>query len=179
MDCPNCKKEILEKITFHKNQVDKCSQCNGIWFGQGELRKSKDEESQFLRWLDVELWKDAGKFKVFNSSKTCPLCEVNLYEVNYGDSKIGVDVCNKCKGVWLDKGEFKKIITYLKDKVNAEDLSEYLKHTLKEAKEIFTGQEGLTSEIKDFLVVIKLLQYRFYSQHPAITGIITNLPFTK
>ena len=179
MNCPNCKQETLEKITFYKNQVERCSQCNGIWFDQGELRRSKDEEDQFLKWLDVDLWKDGGKFRVSNSSKICPVCKVNLYEVNYGDSDIGVDICNKCKGIWLDEGEFKKIISYLKNKVNTQDLSEYLKHTLEEAKEIFTGPEGLTSEIEDFLIVTKLLQYRLCSQHPVITGIITNLPFTK
>ena len=179
MNCPNCKKETLEKITFHKNQIDRCSQCHGIWFDHGELRKTKDEEDQFLKWLDVDLWKDGKRFQISSSPKTCPVCKVNLYEVNYGESDIKVDICNKCKGVWLDEGEFKKITAYLKNTVNTKDLSEYLKHTLEEAKEIFTGPEELSSEIEDFLIVTKLLQYRFCSQYPIIGNIIINLPFTK
>ncbi|MBL7142070.1 MAG: zf-TFIIB domain-containing protein [Candidatus Pacebacteria bacterium] len=179
MNCPNCKQETLEKITFNKNQIERCSQCKGIWFNQDELRKAKDEEDQFLKWLDIDLWKDSEKFQPSHSSKICPTCKVNLYEVHYGGSDVRVDFCNKCKGIWLDDGEFKKIIAYLKNKVNTEKLGEYFKHTLEEAKEIFTGPEKLTSEIEDFFIVIKLLQYRLCSQHPAITRIITNLPFTK
>lgn len=178
-NCPSCKKETLQEITFCKNQIERCSQCKGIWFNQDELRKSKDEEDQFLKWLDVDLWKDSSKFQASTSSKVCPVCKVNLYEVNYGGSGIKVDVCNKCKGIWLDGGEFQEIIAYLKDKVTTESLSDYLKHTFEEAKEIFMGPEGLTSEIEDFLIVTKLLQYRLYSQYPTITGIITNLPLTK
>ena len=40
--------------------------------------------------------------------KKCPSCEVVMNEV----TKAGVliDVCPKCMGVWLDKGELEKII---------------------------------------------------------------------
>ena len=179
MICPNCKKETLEKISFHKVQIDRCTQCYGIWFDQNELRKAKDEKDQYLKWLDVDLWKEDRKFQVSSSGKICPLCKINLYEVEYGESNIKVDVCNSCKGVWLDKGEFKKIIAYLKNTVNTETLTKYFKHAFEEAKEIFTGPEELSSEIEDFLIVIKLLQYRFCSQYPIIKDIIVNLPFTK
>jgi uncharacterized protein len=41
--------------------------------------------------------------------KKCPSCEVVMNEV----TKAGVliDVCPKCMGIWLDKGELEKIIT--------------------------------------------------------------------
>jgi len=166
----------LEKITFNKIEVDKCSQCYGVWFDQDELRQTKDEKDQFLKWLDVDLWEKEDKFKAFSSDKLCPVCKTNLYEIDYGNSNIKIDICNSCKGIWLDKGEFKKIINYLKNVVNTETLSDYFKHTLEEAKEIFTGQEGLSSEIKDFFIVTKLLQYRLLSQYPTINNIIINLP---
>ncbi len=178
MICPNCKKETLEKIRFHKSEVDKCNQCHGIWFERDELRKSKDEKDQHLKWLDADIWREGKKIQVSSSMKTCPPCKENLYEVKYGESDIKVDVCNSCQGVWLDGREFKKIIAYLSNIVNTETLTKYLKHTFEEAKEIFTGPEDLSSEIKDFLLVIKLLQYRFLSQYPIIREIIVNLPFT-
>ncbi len=179
MICPNCKKETLEKINFHKVQIDRCTQCHGIWFDQDELRKSKDEKDQYLKWLDIDLWKEGKKFQVSRSEKICPLCQNTLYQVRYGESNIKVDVCHECKGIWLDQGEFKKIIAYLKNIVSTETLTKYFKHTFKEAKEIFTGPEKLSSEIEDFLLVIKLLQYRFFSQYPIIVSMIINLPFTK
>jgi len=178
MICPNCKKETLEKIRFHKSEIDRCSQCHGVWFERDELRKSKDEKDQYLKWLDVDLWREAKKIQVFSSIKTCHSCKESLYEVKYGESNIKVDICNSCQGVWLDGGEFKKIIAYLKNIVNTETLAKYLKHTFEEAKEIFTGSEELSSEIGDFLLVIKLLQYKLLSQYPVIGEIITNLPFT-
>lgn len=179
MICPNCKKETLEKIKFHKVQIDRCTQCHGIWFDKGELRKSKDEKDQYLKWLDVDLWREGKNFQISSSEKICPSCEKTLYEVRYGESNIKVDICNSCKGVWLDKGEFEKIIAYLKNVVGTETLTKYLKHTFEEAKEIFTGQEKLSSEIEDFLLVIKLLEYRLLSQYPIIGDIIINLPLTK
>ncbi len=51
----------------------------------------------------------------------CPNCEVVMNEVL--KSGINIDVCPKCMGVWLDKGELDKIIqrskeeeTYFKEK---------------------------------------------------------------
>ena len=179
MVCPNCKKETLEKINFDKVEVNRCTQCHGIWFNQDELRKSKDEKDQYLKWLDIDLWKEGKKFQVSSSGKMCPLCKETLYEVRYGESDIKVDTCISCKGIWLDEGEFKKIIAYLKNIVGTETLNKYLRHTFEEAKEIFAGPEGLSSEVEDFLLVIKLLEYRFYSQYPIIGNIIINLPFSK
>jgi len=37
-----------------------------------------------------------------------------LMEVKYDESKTKVDFCKMCGGVWLDRGEFKQIINYLK-----------------------------------------------------------------
>jgi len=176
MNCPNCKKETLEKISFYKTQIERCSQCGGIWFDRDELRKAKDERDQYLKWLDIDLWQKGKKFQISVSKKICPVCKVPFYAVNYGESKIEVDICNSCKGIWLDKGEFKKIILYLKNIVATERLTKYLKYVFEEAKEIFTGPEELSSEIKDFLTVIKLLEYRFYSQYPIIIDIILRLP---
>lgn len=36
--CPECSK-MMEKVYFNGIIVDKCSQCNGIWFDNGELSK--------------------------------------------------------------------------------------------------------------------------------------------
>lgn len=179
MICLNCRKETLEKINFNKVQVDRCTQCHGIWFDQDELRKLKDEKDQYLKWLDIDLWTEGKKFKISSSGKICPLCKETLYEVRYGESNIKVDTCISCKGIWLDEGEFKKIIAYLKNIVGTKTLTKYFKHILEEAKEIFAGPEELSSEIEDFLLVMKLLQYRFYTQYPIIGDIIINLPLTK
>jgi len=175
MFCPKCKKP-LEKTIFYNTEVDYCSQCLGIFFEEEELRWAKDEKDESLRWLDIDLWKDKKLFKISYGIRLCPKCRLPLYEVYYGDSRIIVDVCNICQGVWLDRGEFKKIIEYLKDKADYEILHNYLKNLKEEFGEIFSGPETLREEFLDFLAILKLLNYKFAVQYPIITRIISQLP---
>ncbi len=175
MLCPICKIE-LEKAIFYGVEVDYCPRCLGVWFEEDELRLAKDEKDKNLNWLDVDIWKDASKFKINKGIRMCPSCRVPLYEVYYGDSGIIIDVCNLCKGVWLDRGEFKKIIEYLRKKADEEILHHYLKTLAQEFWEIFTGPETLKEEISDFITVIKFLHYKFLKQQPQIGKIISSLP---
>jgi len=55
-------------------------------------------------------------------------------------------------------------------------LSGYFKDSIKQAEEIFTGPKELSSEVKDFFIVSKLLEYKFLSQYPTFTSLIANLP---
>ena len=175
MFCPKCKKK-LDKAIFYNVEVDYCPQCLGIFFEKDELRQAKDEKDKNLRWLDVDLWKDRKKFKISYGQRLCPSCRLPLYEVYYGDSRIIVDICNVCQGIWLDRLEFKKIIEYLKNKANYEILHKYIKNLTDEFWEVFTGPETLREEILDFLTILKLLNYKFIVQHPVLTGLISNLP---
>jgi len=174
--CPICKTNSLKQITFHKTKVERCNRCHGIWFNRDELSKAVAEDDNFLEWLDIDLWKNKEGFKVSSSGKICPVCNKKLYQVDYNKSDIRVDICNSCHGVWLDKGEFKKIINHLENKVDAKNLSECFKDLIKQAEQIFTGPKELSSEVKDFIIVNKLLEYKFLSQHPIFTSLIANLP---
>jgi len=175
MLCPICKKH-LEQIIFYTTEVDYCPKCLGLWFEKDELRLAKDERDRELRWLDVDLWKEKEKFKIAYGIRLCPNCRLPLYEVYYGDSGVIVDVCNLCEGVWLDRGEFKIIIAWLKQKADYRVLNNYLKVLLEETAEVFVGPEGIREEMLDFLTVIKLLNYKLIAQHPAIKEIISFLP---
>lgn len=175
MLCPVCKKP-LDKAIFYGVEVNYCPICLGLWFEQDELRWAKDTRDRNLRWLDIDLWKEKAKFKISRGSKLCPICRLPLYEVSYGDSDIKVDVCNVCHGIWLDRGEFKKIIDYLKKKADFEILNDYAKNLAEEFWEIFTGPETFREEILDFVTILKLLNYKFATQHPLISKVIANLP---
>ncbi len=175
MFCPICKIELSEAI-FHKVGVDYCPECLGLWFEENELRWAKDEKDKQINWLDINLWEDKAKFKIKRNQKTCSFCRLPLYEVEYGDSGIKVDVCNLCFGIWLDRGEFKKIIAYLRQKANYKILQNYTKNLAQEFWEIFTGPETLREEVGDFLTILKLFKYKFVIQYPNITKIISQLP---
>ncbi|MBZ9577657.1 zf-TFIIB domain-containing protein [Patescibacteria group bacterium] len=175
MQCPICKKNLSSTILCNV-EVNYCPKCLGLWFEEEELRWAKDEKDRNLGWLDIDLWRNKKKLKISYGMRLCPSCRVPLYEVYYGDSRIIVDVCNLCRGVWLDRAEFKKIIDWLKERADYEILNNYAKNLFKELSEIFTGPETLREEILDFLTILKLLRYKFATQHPAISKIILQLP---
>lgn len=175
MTCPSCKQE-LKKAVFYGVEVDYCPKCLGLWFQHDELRQAKDEKDKDLNWLDIPLWKEKTKFRISPGEKLCPSCSIPLYAVNYGDSGVEIDLCNLCQGIWLDRGEFKKVIDYLKEKGKKEVLENYFKNLIAEGVEVFTGPETFRSELSDFLTILKLLNYKFATQHPIITEIILGLP---
>jgi len=174
MICP-IDKTNLEKAVFSGIEVDYCPECLGLWLEEEELRWAKDYKDRNLRWLDVDLWKDNAKFQISSSKKLCPKDRLPLYQAEYGDSGIEVDLCNICKGVWLDRGEFQKIIQYLKKTANEEILNDYLKNLREEFWEIFTGPETFKEEINDFLVILKFLNYKLLVQYPNIDKLISHL----
>ncbi len=175
MNCPN-DNEQLEKVLFHNVEVDFCHKCLGIWFDKDELRQAKDDKDEKLNWLDIDLWRDKSRFQVSQGNKRCPVCRIGLREVKYDESKTKVDFCKMCQGIWLDRGEFKQIINYLKTKADYEILHHYSKNLIKELWEVFSGPEEFRSELGDFLMLIKLFNYKFIAQHPHIGKLIDSLP---
>lgn len=176
MKCPVCKTRKMEKVLFSGVEIDYCPRCYGLWFEEDELRQAKDEKDRDLRWLDIEVWKDEKQFRVSPSGKLCPADRLPLYEVHYGDSAIKIDLCNICHGIWLDRGEFKDIIAYLKEKSAHEVLYHYIENVGEELWEVFSGPEMLKEELADLLVILKILRYKFLVQHPVIAKIVAALP---
>jgi Zn-finger nucleic acid-binding protein len=170
-NCPKCKMPLASDIICNV-EVDYCPKCYGLWFEEDELRWAKDEKDKNLKWLDIDLWKDEKKFKISYGIRTCPSCRVPLYEVYYGDSKVIVDICNICHGVWLDRAEFKKIINWLKEKADYEILNNYAKNLFLEAIEVFSGPETIREELVDVITVLKLLNYKLAAQNPSLVDIV-------
>jgi len=175
MQCPLCSSSLEKALVSHV-EVDYCTRCYGLWFEEDELRQAKDERDRSLRWLDVDLWDDPRKLRLSLGTKLCPVHQLPLYEVGYGDSDIKVDVCSLDKGVWLDRGEFKSIIVYLQDKQDYEILYHYLKNLGQETWEVFSGPEMLREEIIDVLIILKLFSYKFAAQHQTISQLMLALP---
>lgn len=176
MKCPIHKDTHLEQAIFYDTEVDYCPVGLGVWFDEGEFRIAKDSKDKNLDWMDIDLWEDKTKFKISKEDKECPKCGVPMYEVKYGDSNVKVDICNLCNGVWLDRGEFKKIIDYLRKKLSEEVLHNYTNNLVEEAAEVFTGPESLEDEISDVITVVGLFKHRLSVKYPLISDIISDLP---
>ena len=176
MKCPIHKDTDLKNVIFYNTEVDFCPSGLGIWFDQNEFRIAKDVKDKNLDWMDVDLWEDKSKLKVSKEEKSCPKCDVPMYEVAYNDSDIKVDICNVCEGIWLDRGEFKKIIDYLREKLSKEVVNNYTKNLIEETAEVFTGPESLESELSDVFTIISLFKYKLSVKYPVIADIISDLP---
>jgi Zn-finger nucleic acid-binding protein len=167
MNCPIDGSQ-LEKHTIQSVEVEECPQCQGMWFEKGELRQAKDEAEPDLYWLDIDLWSDQDIFKLDWSERVCPDCGELMASISYGDTGVMVDYCFKGHGIWLDQGEFQKIIEALEEEALTMDSNEYLQASIGEAKDLLLGGKGFTSEWKDFYSVLRMLQYRVLADNPKL-----------
>jgi len=175
MRCPNCQHN-LKQNDYKGVKIDECENCKGEWFDRDELRKAKDRTDDDLRWLDFELFDDkANKYTTAPSERKCPKNSSEMSSLTYQDSKVVIDKCNICKGVWLDNHEFEKIIKYLEHIVVATPSSEYGKETLREFSEIFTGPENTISEIKDFMSIANFFSIRLQVENPWTIAMSENI----
>ncbi len=149
-------------------EVDTCDKCKGIWFENDELRKAKDSTDKDINWMDFEIWKYKDNFKANPRKLACPQCQLALVAINYGQTNIEIDYCPACKGTWLDKGEFKKIIESLVDELLTKPFSGYVKASIEEAKEIITGSESFLSEWKDLVTVLRMMELRLFVENPQL-----------
>ena len=172
--CPKCSVDLSPK-SLGSVEVDECHLCKGIWFDHDELRTAKDGQDADLRWLDFEIWKHQARFSSQASPLNCPVCEKPMVTLSYGDTAVIIDHCPACKGTWLDKDEFKKIIDSLETEINTLPLSSYIKESIAEGKELFTGHESFLSEWKDFTAVLHLMQCRLYVENPNLMKTLSSL----
>lgn len=137
--CPRCKGEVLERVRFLGCTdiiLDRCGICGGYWLDGEELKLINNELrsimpiqgkgfSQFVNDVHIPFWYKKirrqsseidhsnivppikGGQKKSKSSFKCPACskEMNVYSI-YG---IDVEGCPACNGVFLDKGELRKL----------------------------------------------------------------------
>ena len=167
MNCPNCKLQ-LEKTKYKDIELDRCPQCQGVWFGQGELEKAKGESDPLIDWIHVDLFRDIELFHTAMSEKKCPKDDSVLHEVRYDGSEIYIEACPECKGVWLDPGEYKKIVAFLRDQIFTETAGEYVEEAAKEVGKMIIHPEDLPHEAHDLGLVIRLLEYRIAAQWPKL-----------
>jgi Zn-finger nucleic acid-binding protein len=167
MDCPRCSVP-LKKLVIDDIELDECPQCVGVWFDQGELDQARNMVDPDLSWWDFDIWSRQEQFRLAPQPIQCPNCRADMFAFNYAETEIEVDVCSQCKGVWLDGGEFEKIIAALNDELATANVSDLVGASLQEAKEIVTGPKGFKSEWKDFSTVLRLMQYRLFIDKPRL-----------
>ena len=176
MQCPRCSNKMRRRRVKSLG-IERCPDCGGSWYGADKLRLLKDKESAGdYRWIDVDLWQHAGQFRAGKQERlACPRDKTVMTTVRYGDSRIRVDICAQCRGIWLDKGNYARILKYLEKQVDSETLGGYVHDLRDEFLEIFLGPESAPSELANFTKVLHLLELRFVVQHPRIASALRSV----
>jgi uncharacterized protein len=104
MDCPKCD-SIMEVVTYQNIQVERCTQCRGIWFSEAEHKiLKKISGSGDIDTGSADLGKEYDTIEVV----ACPVCAETMERVaDTFQPHIHYEVCQRGHGVFFDAGEYK------------------------------------------------------------------------
>lgn len=105
--CPKCR-AAMEIIRAEEIEVDRCTQCHGLWFDGRELEKLKKRPG--IEAIDDG---DAGVGKKFNEIDriACPRCTTTMVRMVAPDQPhIWFELCSVCGGSYFDAGEFRDYV---------------------------------------------------------------------
>jgi len=131
------------------------------------MRQAKKKKDETLNWMDSNLFSVPEKIAMEATPYVCPVCVGHqMMALEYDDTGVVVEYCVSCQGLWLNKGEFNKIIDILHRRSIEQPVGAYVKSAAKEVKEVLHGPEPLLEELKDLRMVVRLLQCRICSHQP-------------
>ena len=117
MNCPKCS-AAMEKVQYESIEVDRCTDCKGIWFDMLEQEHLKAlEGSEEIDIGDPEVGKQTNIVDQIN----CPVCDTRMIRMVDGrQPHIWFESCTVCYGVFFDAGEFRDykqetILDFFKD----------------------------------------------------------------
>ncbi len=104
MNCPKCDAP-MEKVTYQWMEVDRCTNCRGIWFDRREREQLKGMAG--AESIDIG---DAKVGAEYNQTGEimCPTCQVKMLKmIAPKQPHIWYESCPTCYGSFFDAGEFK------------------------------------------------------------------------
>lgn len=100
--CPECKLPLKE-ITLHRERVDRCEKCRGLFLDKGELESIIEMVDIFEKVrLDEPEIPTVPRDEI-ERVVSCPDDGVHMKPTDIGC--VVIDVCGECEGIWLDGGE--------------------------------------------------------------------------
>ena len=168
-DCPACGAK-LNLCSILSIKFEGCPKCRGLWLDRDELRKLKDKVGiGELRWLNSEV-EHIEQTAAIPSKRVCPRKdEGNLLTVVFGKSSVMLDWCPKCHGMWLDRGEYDKIIDYLRDEAGTATIKDVEKEIAEDVRQFWKGgPSGRVAEIGEIAAAITALLNFTIFEHPKL-----------
>jgi Zn-finger nucleic acid-binding protein len=104
IQCPKCQGS-LETVVYSDIEVDRCTNCKGIWFDSLEAQTLKNIEGS--ERIDVGSPATGSEFNSVEDIN-CPKCGTQMTKmVELKQTHIWYEKCPVCYGIWFDAGEFK------------------------------------------------------------------------
>jgi Zn-finger nucleic acid-binding protein len=110
MNCPRCLTALVRfRLQGGGREIDaqRCASCTGHWFEGSDLHSLEETvEVVLFNWLKLPGQETQAR------TLFCPRCtppKVMDKVMNGHDSRVVMDVCGGCHGVWLDDGELQAI----------------------------------------------------------------------
>ena len=73
------------------------------------VNKSRAAHASYIRWIDFGVFA-AAEASADGKGKKCPDWGRAMAVMAYPHSRVQIDACGDDHGVWLDRGEFDKIV---------------------------------------------------------------------
>lgn len=105
--CPHCY-SALHSIRHNETELDICRRCGGAFFESGEEKEVLGIPASPESWRGFSFTHLVGQ-----SQLKCPKDAKTLrsYEIQSGEKKVEIDLCEECGGMWVDSGESKRLRT--------------------------------------------------------------------
>ncbi len=108
MKCP------LDHSEFQPRRIwevegEGCPQCRGIWLSHLEIIKLYEKGALSVPPQVYSKKEEIYKYKHWEANIHCPNDNSKLE--TYDLESLQIDICPKCKGLWLDDGEIEKLWT--------------------------------------------------------------------
>ena len=103
INCPKCKTTTMATVRFKRANVDRCPQCNGIWFDlleKDDLQKTKGAEA-------IDVGARTAKTSSAGQELQCPRCHTQMSSMqDLRQPLVVFEKCSVCSGIFFDAGEF-------------------------------------------------------------------------
>ena len=110
LTCVKCN-SVLDKTRVGDVEVDVCPSCGGLWLDRGEIERISKQPNTSIDNLRAVLT-GGTQAGLSDTPTVCPACPGQLVEVRLG--RVLIDFCNKCHGVFLDRGELDAAMAAIK-----------------------------------------------------------------
>jgi PAT family beta-lactamase induction signal transducer AmpG len=106
MRCPKCRADMAP-VVHEGVEVDRCSNCGGLWFDTGELEALRSKAA--AQAIDTGERSEGRRYNAIDEYR-CPRCGGEMEKhVDPQQRHIWFETCTDCDGSFFDAGEFRDL----------------------------------------------------------------------